>query len=80
MFQAIGEVGGVNQAKGGRREHLLLLAAAGGFAHERGRIPFAEGDGVAAAPKPLGKQGDLGGLAGAVDSFDNNQAAKKTIW
>ena len=52
-LQAVGEIGGVDQAERHRREHVLLLAAAGGFTHQRRRVPFAEGDGDTLRTQPL---------------------------
>ena len=45
-LRAVGEIGGVDQAEGGGREHLLPLAAARGLMHQRRGVPFAESDRV----------------------------------
>ena len=61
------------------REHLLLLAAARGLAHQRRGVPFAEGDGVALRAQPLLQQRELRGFAGAVDAFDDNQLSAVAV-
>ena len=74
-FHAVGKIGGMDQAEGGGREHLLPLAAARGLPHQRRRVPFAERDSVALRAQPVAEKGDLRGLAGPVDAFDHNQFA-----
>src|SRR5262249_54161201 len=74
-FQPIGEIGGMDAAKGCGRENLLPLAAPGGLPDERGGIPFTECDGVAFRAQPLAQEGKLRRLPRAVNSFDDNQLA-----
>ncbi len=76
---AVGKIGGMDQAESGGSEHLLLLAAARGFVHQRGRIPLAESDGEAARAEPLAQQRNLRALARAVDSLDDNELASMTV-
>lgn len=53
MLCPIGEIGGMDQAKGGRSEQLLLLATAGRFLDEGRGVPLTEEDGIPFTNKPL---------------------------
>ncbi len=53
---AVGKIGGMDEAEGGGSEHLLFLAAAGGFVDDRRGVPFAERDGEAARSQPAAEK------------------------
>jgi hypothetical protein len=67
----------VNQAEGGRAEQFALLSLAGGGLDEVRRIPFAEEHLEALQLQPPLEEIDLGGLAGAIQPFDGDQAPGK---
>src|SRR5260370_36959983 len=79
MLQAIGEVGGVGQAKRCRGEDLFFLAAAGDLLHQRGRIPLAETHRQAFPDEPAVQQSQLRALARPVDAFHGNESPGKSM-
>ena len=78
-FQAVGEIGGVDEAESGGREHLLLFAAPCGLLDERGGVPFTERDGVALRAQPLAQERKLSGLTRTINPFHYDQFALESI-
>ena len=74
---AVGEIGRVDEAEGGRREQFALLALARGGLDQLGRVPFAEIDLDALRLQPAFEQVNLRGLARAVEALDGDQSARK---
>ena len=77
-FVAVGEIGGVNEAEGGRREQLALLALAGGGFDQLGGIPLAEIDLQLLQFEPALQQINLGGFPRAIQAFHRDEAAGET--
>lgn len=77
-FIAVGEVRGVNQAEGGRREKLGLFPLAGRTFHQLGGIPFAEKNLQPLLFEPAFEEIDLRGFAGTIQPLDCDQAPGKT--
>ena len=71
---AIGEIGGVNEAEGGRGQEIHLLALAGGAFHQFGGIPLGKEHLELLHLHPAFEQIDLRGLAGTIESFDSDQS------
>src|SRR5581483_9278638 len=70
---AVGEVGRVQERKGGRSKQTALFAAARcGFDEGRG-VPLREMEAVAADFEPALEEIELRALAGAVGTFDHDQ-------
>src|SRR5690242_19973431 len=78
-LHSIGEIGRVDQAEGGRGEHLLLLPPAGGLSHERRGIPLAKGHGIPLRSEPVREQRKLSGFSGAVYTFHHDQFAAVAV-
>ena len=76
-FVAVGKVRGVDEAEGGGGEQFAFFALAGGGLDEFGGVPLAEIDLDALGLEPALEEIDLRGLAGAVQAFDGNQAARE---
>jgi hypothetical protein len=76
-LEAVGQIGGVNQRKGGGREQVPLLALGRGLLDDHRRVPFGEEDADAFRFEPLLDQIELRALTGAVQAFDRNQAAQQ---
>jgi hypothetical protein len=74
---AIREIRGVDEAEGGRREQVGLLAARGGALDQLRGVPLAEEDLQPELLEPALQQVDLRGLARAVNAFDSDEAARK---
>ena len=74
---AVGKVGGVDEAEGGGREQLALLALAGGGLDQLGGVPLAEIDFELLQFEPALEQVDLGGFPRAVQAFHGDQAARE---
>src|SRR5204863_3228947 len=72
-LDAFGEIRGVDQGEGERREQLLALAARGRGLHDRRRVPLAEQHRIAVAFEPLREQRELRALARAVDALDDEE-------
>jgi hypothetical protein len=73
--QPVGEIGGVQQAEGRRRQEVLSLAASRRLPDERRGVPLGEKDLVSPGLEPLVQQLDLGALARAVDPLDDDELA-----
>ena len=65
-FVAVGKIGGVDEAEGGRGEEFALFSFAGGVLDEGRGIPFAEENFKPLKFQPAFEEVDLGGFARAV--------------
>jgi hypothetical protein len=74
-LEPVSHVGGVDEAEGCRRQHLLLLPLLGRCFDQRGGVPFTEGYAISLTDEPLAQQVKLGTLARSVDALDNEQLA-----
>ncbi len=71
----VGEIGGVKKAEGGVAEDVAFLRLLQFLADEGGALEADLDGGVAAFLEPVDEAGDLGGAAGAVGAFDDDQFA-----
>ena len=77
-FVAIREIRRMDEAEGGRRQQLALLALAGGGFDQLGGIPFAEIDLQLLEFEPAFEEVDLRGFPRAIQAFHRDEAARET--
>ena len=79
LFQAVGEVGGVEQHEGQLVERVARLGELDGRLHQRRAGPPGLDDAVALDLEPLAQQLDLRAAADAVGALDRDQLARVAV-
>src|SRR5438128_5757820 len=69
----------MQQAEGGRRQQVLLLARLGRGLDQRRGVPLREEDQIALRAQPLIEQHDLRALARSVRAFDGEELAGEMV-